>query len=275
MDALESIKIESALAAQAKKQAEEDDVGQTDFLTMLVAQLENQDPLNPQDSAAFAAQLAQFSTVEQLVAMRAGIDKLVSISEGPADAPPTSAAAGLDPTNLVGKEVTVFGSQIEVDGTQSRIRMDYRSIDPATRADVTITDADGRVVHTESILPQLADGSTGYVRAGDHVFDFNPAEHNLPPGVYGIEFNASNAAGEPVTLLPMIQGTVTGAILAGEPSIRMGNRIFSVNDVLEVSLPNGGGVQGAPTGTQPRPATGGGQTIYRPTPLAGPTASGA
>ena len=72
MDALESLRIDSAIAAEAEKKAAEAEVGQDNFLRMLVAQLENQDPLNPQDSADFAAQLAQFSSVEQLVAMRAG-----------------------------------------------------------------------------------------------------------------------------------------------------------------------------------------------------------
>ena len=44
-------------------------MGQDEFLKMLVAQLKNQDPLNPMDGKDMAAQLAQFSTVEQLIAM--------------------------------------------------------------------------------------------------------------------------------------------------------------------------------------------------------------
>lgn len=39
------------------------DLGQNEFLTLLVTQLKNQDPLNPMDNEAFVAQLAQFSTV--------------------------------------------------------------------------------------------------------------------------------------------------------------------------------------------------------------------
>lgn len=41
-----------------------------DFLRLLVAQLGNQDPLNPQDGAQFVAQLAQFSSLEQLISIR-------------------------------------------------------------------------------------------------------------------------------------------------------------------------------------------------------------
>ena len=236
MDALESLNIEAARAAQAQKEAADDEVGQNDFLKMLVAQLENQDPMNPQDSAQFAAQLAQFSSVEQLIAMRAGVDKLVAASGPAADAGASVGAPRLDPTNLVGKEVKVYGSQIEVDEARSEITMDYRTIEDASEARVVIRDADGTVVHQESLIRQVEGEPQAYLRSGDHEYRFDPADANLPSGVYAIEFTGQNAAGtEPIVLLPTVSGRVTGAILAGEPSIRMGNRIFSVEDVLEVS----------------------------------------
>lgn len=275
MDALDSLNIESALAAQADKAAKEDEVGQNDFLTMLVAQLENQDPLNPQDSADFAAQLAQFSSVEQLIAMRTGIDQLVAASASAADAGAATGTTNLDPTNLVGKNVTVFGSQIQVDESQSPIEMDFRTIEEATSASVTITDANGNVRHREPLVVEGEDGLQSSLRPGDHVYRFDPAAQNLPPGVYAIEFTGTNAAGEDVTLLPMVRGQVTGAILAGEPSIRMGDRIFSVADVLEVSLPGstpGTSVGAAFSGVPP---TGGGQRVYRAQPAPAPVRSGA
>mgnify|MGYP000952721027 CR=1 FL=1 len=49
-------------------------MGRDEFLKMLVAQLKNQDPLNPMDGKDMAAQLAQFSTVEQLIAMNKSMD---------------------------------------------------------------------------------------------------------------------------------------------------------------------------------------------------------
>lgn len=48
------------------------------FMKLLVAQLKNQDPLSPQDGAAFVAQLAQFNSLEQLTGIRQSIDELVS-----------------------------------------------------------------------------------------------------------------------------------------------------------------------------------------------------
>lgn len=48
------------------------------FMTLLVAQLKNQDPLAPQDGAQFVAQLAQFNSLDQLVGIRQSMDQLVA-----------------------------------------------------------------------------------------------------------------------------------------------------------------------------------------------------
>ncbi len=52
----------------------------TTFLKLLVTQIKNQNPLNPQDGAAFLAQLAQFSQVEQLVGIRQALDDMKAAS---------------------------------------------------------------------------------------------------------------------------------------------------------------------------------------------------
>ena len=48
------------------------------FLQLLVAQLQNQDPLNPTDSTQFVSQLAQFTELEQVMALRSDADTLVA-----------------------------------------------------------------------------------------------------------------------------------------------------------------------------------------------------
>src|SRR5215467_7332839 len=48
------------------------------FLQLLVAQIKNQDPLNPSDSLQFVSQLAQFSQLEQTIAMRQDADAIRS-----------------------------------------------------------------------------------------------------------------------------------------------------------------------------------------------------
>lgn len=72
-------------------------LGQEDFLTLLVTQLRNQDPLNPLNNEAFVAQLAQFATVSGITGIGKGIDAL---SER------TGALARLQATALLGRTVT-------------------------------------------------------------------------------------------------------------------------------------------------------------------------
>ncbi len=263
MDVLQGLGVDSARAAEDARKAKEDEVGQNDFLEMLVAQLENQDPLNPQDSAAFASQLAQFSMVEQMIAVRAGIDQLVANSGADGASRSANAADGLDPSSLVGREVVVFGSQIEVDAQRAPITLPLRTIDTALSAEVTIYDADGNVRHSASILPRDAEGRQIALRPGDHDYAFDPAQYNLPEGIYAVEFTATGTDGEPVTVLPMITGQVTGAILAGEPSIRMGSRVFPVADILEVRLGRDEVLRTSSV------RTGGAQSIARPPSPAG------
>ncbi len=66
----------SAVASEASK------VGETQFLQLLIAQLQNQDPLNPVDNQDFIAQLATFSSLEQLTSIDGGITQLVDLAKG-------------------------------------------------------------------------------------------------------------------------------------------------------------------------------------------------
>lgn len=264
MNTLESI--DAVRKAQAAKEAEKDAVGQNQFLEMLVAQLENQDPLNPQDSADFAAQLAQFSTVEQLIAMRTGIDELVKTLKNPEE--DANAAKKLDPAGLVGREVVVFGRQVEVDAAGSRISLPLRTRDTAVSATIKLVDSKGVVRYERSLLPKDERGNPIALRPGDHTFELDPRAHNLPEGTYRVELSATGTDKKPVTILPMVTGVVTGAVVAGTPAIRIGGRLFGLEDILEVRLaPTGGtGASGASAGSSPAPnEVGGGQSVVRPT----------
>lgn len=68
---------------------------QQTFLHLLVTQLKNQDPLNPQDSHEFVAELAQFSSLEQMAGMNKSISTVLELSV----------------TNLIGRTVTVLDPQ--------------------------------------------------------------------------------------------------------------------------------------------------------------------
>ena len=113
MSAIDSITGSNATTAATatSNQTATKSLGKDDFLKMLIAQLKNQDPMNPQDGAAFAAQMAQFSSLEQLTNLNT---TLLSQSQNSLN------LVNAQAINLVGKEVT---AQIaaKTDGTPATI----------------------------------------------------------------------------------------------------------------------------------------------------------
>jgi flagellar basal-body rod modification protein FlgD len=81
------------------------------FLQLLVAQLQNQDPTNPMDGTQFVTQLAEFSQLEQQLAMRQDLDKIAG-SIGSSSVDPTTSSGstngttGTDTTDAVNKYAT-------------------------------------------------------------------------------------------------------------------------------------------------------------------------
>lgn len=63
-------------------------LGREDFLKMLLAQLEHQDPLDPMEGTEFTAQLATFSMLEELIGIRNGIGRLEQTAQSPVAAAP-------------------------------------------------------------------------------------------------------------------------------------------------------------------------------------------
>ena len=80
IESLNGIQTASANSAAASSTGATNSAGaQRDmFMTLLVAQLKNQDPLQPQDGAQFVAQLTQFNSLDQLVGIRQALDQLVT-----------------------------------------------------------------------------------------------------------------------------------------------------------------------------------------------------
>ena len=74
--------------SSGKTGLEKDLVGKDDFLRLLVAQIRNQNPLNPADGVEFLTQLAQFTQLEQLIAIRTQLEALTAggaIQQDPAN----------------------------------------------------------------------------------------------------------------------------------------------------------------------------------------------
>jgi flagellar basal-body rod modification protein FlgD len=170
-----------------------------DFLQLLVTQLKNQDPLNPQDSSAFVTQLAQITQVEQTYDINTNLQSLLSSQNN---------AGALSSVSFIGKQISALGSQVSlISGNPSTLGFTLPS--NAAQVSVQISDASGNTVRT------LTQGATA-AGANSITWDGNDNNNNaLSSGTYSFTVTAVNANGQKIAGTPMIQGKVTGVKLDG------------------------------------------------------------
>jgi flagellar basal-body rod modification protein FlgD len=187
-------------------------LGKDDFLKLLVAQMQNQDPLNPTQSDQMAAELAQFSSLEQLQDINTALTGQATDTNTLIASIQTSAAMG-----TLGKTVVATGNQVVVPtGTDPKTVAVEATIGGAGgTASLTVTDASGTVVGTTSL---------GVVNPGDLNVTLGAAGANLPPGVYTYAINVTDTAGNttPATTfstgrVDTVQATSNGPVLMCGP----------------------------------------------------------
>ncbi|MBN1290273.1 MAG: flagellar hook assembly protein FlgD [Candidatus Latescibacteria bacterium] len=86
-------------------------LGKDDFLKLLIAELQNQDPLNPADNTEFIAQLAQFSSLEQMTTMNDNLEKVLTYNKSVTESINNSMMV-----NFIGKTVTAVSDEFVYDG---------------------------------------------------------------------------------------------------------------------------------------------------------------
>lgn len=194
-----------------------DALGQTEFLSLLVAQLQNQDPLNPMDSADFSAQLAQFSSLEQLMQINQGLAAL-----GEDDGTQQS----FDPVGLLGRDVSANGSSVAVAGGD------------ASALEYTLADGGKVTVEVRSTSGTLVSSADlGQLGSGTHTLDLDDvsALANLADGDYEVSVKVQSGDAQPTTAQTRVTGTVTGVDLTtNPPTIRIGDLEIPLGDVREV-----------------------------------------
>lgn len=150
--------------------------GEDRFLKMLVAQMRNQDPLNPLDNAQVTSQMAQLSTVSGIDKLNATMKTLLS---GFGDTQSLQASA------LIGHDVLVTGNTLGLDGGSAHGGFDLK--EAADRVTMEIRDAAGNVVHRADL---------GAQPAGVHTFAWdgaNDAGAAMPAGTYVFSVSAVRA----------------------------------------------------------------------------------
>ncbi len=171
--ALSRILSEYAHKAPEKKSNE---MGKDEFLKLLVAQLENQDPTAPQENGEFISQLAQFSSLEESQKLSAGFDKLASTFQS---------TQHLQATSLVGRPVHVESDFTMLDDSNA-ISVLADMPDAVQSATLSVYNQSGQLVDNFDLGAQPA-GRNEFIWTG-----MDAEDQRFPPGVYSFSVTASS-----------------------------------------------------------------------------------
>jgi flagellar basal-body rod modification protein FlgD len=152
----------------------------TMFTTLLVAQIQNQDPLNPTDSSQYVTQLAQLSQVQSLATLTA---------QGSANAALLQSLQAQSLGLQVGSQVTVSTNQLTLGG--GAVSGDFTLSNPSTKTSMVLQSASG----------QKTSIAMGAEPAGDVSFTIDPAKLGLPAGTYSVSVSTSSGEAPSVNVI--------------------------------------------------------------------------
>ncbi len=163
------------------------------FMSLLTAQIKNQDPLSPMDSTQFTQQLVQMTGVEQQLLTNDLLEKLVS-----------NTGSGIQTSvSLLGREVRAMNSSAKL--TAGQAEWGYKLDRDATDVSVEVVDEYGKTVQV--IKPTEN-------KAGDHTLIWDGKDRTgqqLPNGgTYTLRVTAKDSTGAAVPVTNFVQGVVTG-----------------------------------------------------------------
>ncbi|MCE2964460.1 MAG: hypothetical protein LW855_01540 [Alphaproteobacteria bacterium] len=162
------------------------------FLKLLTTQLQNQDPLEPMDSAAFTNQLVQFANVEQAIGTNRNMEKLLTA---------TTANQNLGTLSYLGKTVDANANTVFFNGTDNA-SFRYQSASDYARASVSIINEKGTTVRTLDVNPKKGVYTVNWDGKDTQGF-------KQPNGFYSVKVNGFDSKDKATRLSTVINGTVT------------------------------------------------------------------
>lgn len=169
-------------------------LGMDAFLQLLVTQLQYQDPLSPMDDKEFVAELAQFSSLEQLTEINSGIEGLSALNQE---------QQMIGAVNFIGKTIEANGTAVSVEEGKAT-PVNFTLPEDAATCLVNVLDSTGQIVRTVDL---------GAATAGQVEFQWDGKDYDgktVDDGQYQVAVTATNADGEVMKVSSTMTGTVEG-----------------------------------------------------------------
>ncbi|WP_243544046.1 flagellar hook assembly protein FlgD [Pseudodesulfovibrio tunisiensis] len=166
------------------------------FLTILVAQLTHQDPLNPMEDTEMTSQLAEFSSLEQLTSINSSVKSLGNSLDR---------SDMLSAVSFIGKSVRAEGYKVTKSG-EDVSKIYYGFGEAVAKIKMNIYDKEGAIVRTIDI---------GSKQPGTYNFTWdgkNEKGQPLPDGIYSVGILGEDKDGKPVMVKSEVEGKVDGVV---------------------------------------------------------------
>jgi flagellar basal-body rod modification protein FlgD len=179
------------------------------FMTLLVTQLKNQDPMSPMDNAQLTSQLAQLSTVT-------GVNKLNTTLESLKGS--YQSAQSLQAATMIGHGVLTSGSSMNLQNSNAVFGVELGS--PADNVQVSVLNASGKVIHTMNlgaqqpgVIPLTWDGGTDGIDGGTGPL--------AADGRYTFQVSASRAGDKLKDANPLAFGTIASVSTSAKDGVKL------------------------------------------------------
>jgi flagellar basal-body rod modification protein FlgD len=201
-------------------------VGKDEFLKLLTYQLRNQNPLKPYDNQEFAAQLAQFSQLEQLTDIRSLLEEQVQTNTMLSQTISNTALPG-----LIGKNAKALTSEISFNGTDEA-NVGYTLGSNASEGKLIITDENGKTIRTMAL-------SAIDLMSGDHKLEWDGKDDGgnlMPAGKYSFALDAKDKAGSQAQADTFTFGKIEAVRFKSDGTkLVIGGMEIPLENVLDVS----------------------------------------
>ena len=193
------------------------------FMKLMLSQMKNQDPTNPLKSHEMAAQLAQFSGVEQMTNINQTLTEMKN-AQKPQE--------GFQALNFIGKAVAGDSAQLVRGKGDKDHDFSFGLGDDAKEVNIRIVDANGESVRSLS-LHDLKKGENRYQWNGQ-----DERGHTMPAGEYKFYAEAKADSGKKIAVKTEFEGVITGLNYTPEgPVLLIGTQSIKLKDVKKIVDP--------------------------------------